>query len=217
VLRKVGRLSPAYKRTDLLNYFLNDIKLVFGSFKCIVAISSALATLLLVQIFLLHKVGTVALVLLVVFLAIGLAQIVLHKKMSMTRGAKMTLVCERIARYIELFSRIREIKLLGWQQLIIDQDKHYRPRVDSLNHKYFTYSNLFDLVINLTPTLVVSSLLITQFIQDNRFRFDIREVYSVLAFAGLTYGPAKTLLHSVTGTFDGYSSLHNISNLLGKE
>lgn len=93
VLRKLGRLSPKYKRTGLLNYFLNDIKLVFGSFKNMVSISSAIATLVLVQVFLLLKVGKVALVLIVVFIVVGLAQVALHKKMSMTRVAKMTLVC----------------------------------------------------------------------------------------------------------------------------
>lgn len=76
-----------------MNYFLNDIKLVFGSFKNMVSISSAIATLVLVQVFLLLKVGKVALVLIVVFIVVGLAQVALHKKMSMTRVAKMTLVC----------------------------------------------------------------------------------------------------------------------------
>lgn len=206
-----------YRRTGLLNYFLNDIKLVFGCFKSLIGIASSVATLVLVQGFLLLKVGRAALVLIVVFLAVGLAQVALYKKMSKTRAFKMNLVCERIARYIELFSKIREVKLLGWEQLIIDQDKKYRPEVDQLNRAYFSYSNLFDLVINLTPTLVVSSLLLTQSFQDSRFRFDMGDVYSILAFAGLTYGPAKNLLSSITSATDGFSSLKNIEKLLGKE
>lgn len=64
---------------------------------------------------------------------------------------------------------------------------------------------------------MVSSLLITQSIQDNRFRFDMGDVYSILAFAGLTYGPAKTLLSSITGTTDGCTSLKSIEELFSKE
>lgn len=93
MLEKIGRLSPIYKRTGLLNYFINDIKLIFGTCKCIVGIVSSVATLALVQTFLLLKVGVAAMVLIVVFVVIGIAQVALHKKMSNTRVTKMELVC----------------------------------------------------------------------------------------------------------------------------
>jgi ABC-type multidrug transport system fused ATPase/permease subunit len=79
VLRKLARLSPIYKRSSLLNYLINDIKLVFSFIKSCAAIFNACSTLLLVQLFLLFEVGLIALVLMVVFFLVGLAQVYLLK------------------------------------------------------------------------------------------------------------------------------------------
>lgn len=91
----------------------------------------------------------------------------------------------------------------------------YREGVDRYNNTYFTYNNIFDLVINLTPTFVFLAVLVLQRIVETRFKFDIAEVYVVLAFAGLTYGPSKSLLNNVINTADAYSSISKVNELLG--
>lgn len=66
------------------------------------------------QIFLLLEVGRLGLVLIGVFLLVGAVQRYLYGKMSKVRNKKMSLVSERIRRNIELFSSIKQLKLLGW-------------------------------------------------------------------------------------------------------
>jgi ABC-type multidrug transport system fused ATPase/permease subunit len=43
------------------------------------------------------------------------------------------------------------------------------------------------------------------------------DVYYVLAFAGLTYGPSKSLLSNITGIADAYSSLGKLENLFNSQ
>lgn len=89
--------------------------------------------------------------------------------------------------------------------------------MDRHNSTYFTFSNIFDLVINLTPTFVFLAVLILKFSFEAHFKFDIAKVYVVLAFAGMTYGPSKSLLNNVINTADAYSSITKVNQLLDAE
>lgn len=92
ILKKISRLSPNIRRSNVLNYFVNDIKLVFNFIKSCAGIFGSISTLVFVQIFLVLEVGWFGLVLIVVFLLVGTAQGFLYRKMSRTRNKKMSLV-----------------------------------------------------------------------------------------------------------------------------
>jgi ABC-type transport system involved in cytochrome bd biosynthesis fused ATPase/permease subunit len=96
----ISKLSPNIRRSNLINYLVNDIKLIFNFIKSCGGIFGSISTLVFVQIFLLLEVGWFGLVLIVVFMLVGTAQRALYLKMSKTRNKKMSLVSERIGRNI---------------------------------------------------------------------------------------------------------------------
>ncbi len=82
---------------------------------------------------------------------------------------------------------------------------------------YFTYSNIFDLVINMTPTIVFLSILAIKKLQLSNLKFDIPQIYVILSFAGMTYGPAKTILNNIVNTSDAKRSMDNVNKLFQEE
>lgn len=156
---KMTRLSPAYRlhtdKGELLNYLNVDIKLVFSCVKSCAILFGSPVTLIVVQAFLVKEVGHYGWVLTGVLAIAGGVQVFLNKKMSSVRNRKLAVLSDRVNTNIELISSIREVKTLGWEQLIIDKNSGYRSQENKFNRTFFYLSNLFELIINITPAATV--------------------------------------------------------------
>lgn len=109
------------------------------------------------------------------------------------------------------------MKTLGWEDLIINKNRQFREKENQANQRYYTLANIYDLVINLSPTLTVFIIFLIQLLVSTSSSFDTAQVYTVLSFVGMTYGPTKSLLNTIVVSLDGTAALRKIDHLLKAE
>lgn len=123
----------------------------------------------------------------------------------------------RISSNVELFTSIKEVKLLGWENLIIKKNRKFRGKENELNKKYFFLSNIYDMVINLTPALSVFLIFLLQMLLNGGKSFDTATVYSTLSFIGMTYSPTKSLLNVIITVINGKAAIMRLDDLLSAD
>lgn len=130
LLHKITRLSPSYRhrleKGQLLNYMTVDVKLVFDFLKSCTFLFSAPTTILTVQIFLFREVGADGLILSVIIVVVGLIHSHLNTAMSLAANEKLSILKNRMKFNIEAFGAIREVKTLGWEDIVVEKNRAYR-------------------------------------------------------------------------------------------
>ena len=76
---------------------------------------------------------------------------------------------------------------------------------------------MFDLTINVTPALTVLLVFLLKLMVENNPDLDTAQVYTVLAFVGMTFGPTKSLLTTIVGAMDGVAAIRRVEHFLEAE
>lgn len=88
------------------------------------------------------------------------------------------------------------------------KNAEHRKIENYYNKKYFILANVYELVINLTPTLTVFLIFILKLLVDRDF--DTARIYTILSFVGMTYSPTKSLLNTIVLVLDGRDALRRL-------
>lgn len=94
---------------------------------------------------------------------------------------------KRYLNNLEFFYGIEDIKLFGWEEMVIDRNMKMRDVENKYNRLEETYINVFKLVINLVPVLSVFLIFILLLVFEGRKELDTTLVYTILSLVGLTY------------------------------
>lgn len=139
------------------------------------------------QVLLFIKVGLIAFVLTVILILAGIVQVILHFKIMKTTGKRLEVMGKRYLNNLEFFYGIEDIKLFGWEEMVIDRNMKMRDVENKYNRLEETYINVFKLVINLVPVLSVFLIFILLLVFEGRKELDTTLVYTILSLVGLTY------------------------------
>lgn len=90
------------------------------------------------------------------------------------------------------------------------KNAEHRKIENYYNKKYFILANVYELVINLTPTLTVFLIFILKLLVDTDRDFDTARIYTILSFVGMTYSPTKSLLNTIVLVLDGRDALRRL-------
>lgn len=136
--------------------------------------------------------------------------------MAEANSEKVAALKQRMKFNFEVFSAIREVKALGWEDVIMDRNRQFRQRENANNERYLTFSNVYDLMINLTPTLSVLLMFLLEFMTKGKLRLDPVRVFTVLSFVALTNGPAKSLLTVMVSWKNGADAFKRVASFLAE-
>jgi len=171
-------------------------------------------TLVAVQIFLFMEVGAGAIVLSVTLGVVALIHSRLSMSMAQVSREQLHILKDRMKFNIEAFSAIREVKTLGWEDVVVERNRRFRHQENAKNQQYFTLANAYDLLINLTPTLSVLFIFLLEVATARKSRLSPALVYTILSFVGMTYAPSKSLVSMMVGWRRAKSAFERIARFL---
>jgi hypothetical protein len=88
---------------------------------------------------------------------------------------------------------IRDLKLLGWEQLLVNKNIEFRKEEIHLLRDFYLFVNIWDLVISLAPMIILLFVQVWKKF-DAGSNLDTPSVYLVLSYIGLLYIPSKLFL-----------------------
>jgi ABC-type multidrug transport system fused ATPase/permease subunit len=218
VLAKILKLSSSYKKYlekgDMINHLINDVFYVRDSIQTIGLLFEAPATLIAVQCFLFAEAGIYGFSLVVVFIIGAIIQYFLESRMSKIRIKKLGVFEERVGTNLELLGSIKHLKLLGWEQLLPLKNLDYLHKENKFNNVYFLLNSIFELIINVFPTLTILIMFVIEMVGSGGGDYDTVTAYTMISVVSMIYSPAKQLFGQIIRTIDGNNALKRISHLL---
>jgi hypothetical protein len=109
------------------------------------------------------------------------------------------------------------LKLLGWEQLLPKKNLESLKRENNCNNIYFLLNSVFELIINVLPTLTVLIMFVIEGIYGDGRQFDTVAAYTMISVVGMVYSPVKQLFVQIIRTIDGNNAVKRICHLLEAE
>jgi hypothetical protein len=113
-----------------------------------------------------------------------------------------------------LLGSIKHLKLLGWEQLLPLKNLDYLHKENKFNNVYFLLNSIFELIINVFPTLTILIMFVIEMVGSGGGDYDTVTAYTMISVVSMIYSPAKQLFGQIIRTIDGNNALKRISHLL---
>lgn len=159
VYDKMMRMSSAYRRYleegDFITFFQIDSKILFNFVKSFYVLSSAPTTLIMAQIFVCIEVGAYGLCLILVILFSLVLQLLIDRHVAKLTLRKLKYYSERLTCNLEMFSSLKQLKSLGWEELVTLKNTQYRKIENRYNLKCYLYNSFYSFIVNFAPPLSV--------------------------------------------------------------
>jgi hypothetical protein len=108
-----------------------------------------------------------------------------------------------------MITSIRDLKLLGWEDFLVNKNINYREKECKLSRSFYTLSNLFDLMVSMAPMIIV---ILTQMLKKLHSNTSITtaQLYLLLSYVSIVYSPSKAFLSSFVKGLTAMQSLKKI-------
>lgn len=211
---KMSALSRQYlDQGDFLTYFSVDNRNIFLFIRSFSVFFSAPTTLILAQVFIYFETGVYGTVLtgtiafsliLLIFLSYRIAKYGLKKFGHYNR---------RLTFNLEAMLQLKQIKSLGWEDLIASKNREFRQPENKNNKKAYFLVSIYNFIVNFSPPLVLLVIfLLNLSIPTNSFK--TTHVYTVITYTYLIVGPLGSLPTSISYFLQALASCRRIAHFL---
>jgi ABC-type bacteriocin/lantibiotic exporter with double-glycine peptidase domain len=118
-------------------------------------LSSAPTTLIMAQIFVCIEVGAYGICLILTILFSLILQLLIDRHVAKLTLRKLKYYSDRLTCNLEMLSSLKQIKSLGWEELISLKNREYRRIENRYNFKSFIYNSLYTFIVNFAPPLSI--------------------------------------------------------------
>ena len=94
------------------------------------------------------------------------------------------------------------------------KNKEIREKENQANQQFYMLENVSSTLAHMAPTLIILIILLVGELTTYQVEFTIAKVYTVLAFVGMSYNPARSLFEVIFLTLEGIAALKKIDVLL---
>lgn len=170
-----------------MTLFTIDTRLACGFFQTFYILFSGPAIIITAQIFLFIEVGKYGLIMTAIVLASLALQYALCSWTAQLEVNKLSYYQQRIIVNIELLEGIKQLKCLGWEELMRMRNQELRAYENPINCKIYLLNSLYTFVVGFVPTLIMFLVLVT-----NKHMSD-KQIYTMITYIGLIYGSINSL------------------------
>ena len=128
--------------------------------------------------------------------------------MTHCNKTKLELIKKRSKINYEILDCIKEAKVIGWENLIIEKNNDLFEVENHDHYLFYFYNSLYDILLLLLPVLVVVTICIFDVGRPNPVT--VEQVYSMLSLLGICYEPMKSFRTISISFHDGLISLSKI-------
>ncbi len=139
------------------------------------------------------------------FIIAFLIQLELDGKMTHCNETKLKLIEKRSQRNYEHLEQIREAKVIGWEDSIIESNNDFFIHENQDHKLFYFYASLYDISILMLPVLVVSTICVYDINSSNPIT--VQQVYLLLSLLNICYHPMKSFRTLIIALHDASVSL----------
>jgi ABC-type multidrug transport system fused ATPase/permease subunit len=186
-----------------------DLRLIFTLFRNMNIIFEAPFTIVVAIILLFNESSHYGFIGVYWFLIAFLLQRELDGRMMHCNHTKLGLIEKRSNLNYDLFDKIREAKLIGWEGLLTEKNNDLFIEENHDHGLFYSYATLYDITLLMLPIFVVST--ITLYDVNEEDPITVEQVYLMLSLLGICYNPMKSVRTISINLHDGLHSLRRIS------
>lgn len=221
VYDKMMTLSNSYRRFlkegDFITHFNVHTKIMTNFLKSSASLFSAPTTLVLAVVFVFIQVGAYGAVLPVVVLLSLLAQIVIYQKVARLVMKKLKHYNDRLICNLEMLSSYKQLKSLGWEELLSIKNRQFRQLENKYNLKAYLFNSIYTFLVSFVPPLSILLIFVIDLAVEGHSKFATVNVFTIISFVGLISSPLNNLPSTVALLFEAIEACHRIDHLLQAE
>jgi ABC-type multidrug transport system fused ATPase/permease subunit len=132
--------------------------------------------------------------------------------MTHCNDTKLGLIEDRSKVNYMILSKIKEAKISGHQDLLIEKNNDYF-REECHDHQiFYRLSTLYDIILLVLPTIVIVTIALYDLNEADHI--NVQQVYVLLSLLGICYNPMKAFRTLTISMHDGTWSLNKIQDYL---
>lgn len=206
-----------FEEGDFMTFFNVDTRIVTTFAKSFYILFSAPTTLITTQVFLFIDTGKYGLIMTGVILASLIFQVCICWRVAKLGVSKLGHFQNRIASNIEFFSNLKQIKSLGWEDLIAKQNKEMRKSENYYNQRIFLYNSIYNFIVSFAPTLTIFLILVIHLAANRHSPFTTTYIYTLISYIGLIYGPINSLPSTIISAIQTSECCKRMDKLIAIE
>lgn len=161
-----------------------------------------------------NEIGYLGLVLIGVISIVAVAQVLISRRLAIANKIKRKAGVQRSEFNLSSFASIKHIRQLGWEDYIMKKNKEIREVENQANQNFYTLQSVSSTLANMAPTVIILIILLVQALTTYQADFTIAKIYTVLAYVGMSYSPAKSFFEVIFLAIEGFAALKKIDVLL---
>lgn len=186
-----------------------DLKLIFTLFRNMNIIFEAPFTIVVALILLFNESSHYGFIGVYWFLIAFLMQRELDGRMMHCNQTKLGLIEKRSNINYELFDKIKEAKLIGWEDVITEKNNDLFQEENHDHELFYSYVTYYDITLLMLPIFVVFT--ITLYDANEEDPITVEQVYLMLSLLGICYNPMKSVRTISINLHDGLHSLRRLA------
>lgn len=218
---KMVKMSSSHRKLfdegDFMTFFTIDSKIITNFVKVFYVLFSAPTTLILAQIFLFIETGVYGLIMTGVVIVSIVFQIFICRRVAINSIKKFNHFQDRISANIEMFSCLKQIKSLGWEEIITTRNQKLRANENRYNRKIFLYQSLYGFVVSFAPALTIFLVLAIDLAVKGTSQFEATHVFILISYISLIYGPLNNLPSAIVASLQTHTSARRMDKLFEME
>jgi len=217
VMNKMMRMSALSKQYleegDFVTYFMVDSRNIFNFFRAFSVFFYAPTTLIVTQIFLYIDAGGYGAALSAIIVLSLILLIFLSYRIAKLGLRKMENYNQRMTFNLEVMAQLKQVKGMGWEDLIAMKNRELRQPENIYNKKAYTLVSLYNFVVNFSPPLVLLIIFLFNLIFSTQSSFET-EIYTIVTYINLITGPLGSLPQSIIYGVHAIASSRRIDHFL---
>lgn len=113
-----------------------------------------------------------------------------------------------------MFSNLKQIKSLAWEELISKKNEEMRKPENLYNRKLFIYNGIYNFVVSFAPALTIFLILVIDLAVRKSASFTPTYVYTLISYIALIYGPLNSLPSTIIAAFQTATCSKRMNKLL---
>lgn len=218
---KMVKMSSSHRKLfdegDFMTFFTIDSKIITNFIKVFYVLFSAPTTLIMAQIFLFIETGLYGFIMTGVVIVSIIFQVFICKRVAVNSIKKFNHFQDRISANIEMFSCLKQIKSLGWEEIISERNKKLRANENKYNRKIFLYQSIYGFIVSFAPALTIFLVLAIDLGVKGTSAFQQTHVFVMISYISLIYGPLNNLPSAIVASLQTHASARRMDKLLEME
>ena len=174
-----------FEEGDFMTICNVDVEIVTNFIKGFSVLFSAPTVLITTQVFLFVEAGKYGFIMLGVVILSLFFQILICWRVAVLGVVKLSYYQKRITFNIEAFSGLKQLKSLGWEELLTLRNQEMRKPENYYNKKCFLYNSIYNFIVGFVPPLIIFLILVIDLARSPTDSLSTTYIYTLISYIGL--------------------------------